>query len=203
MMSEEVKQQFRERDRSTRVLAKNGLFRAVVLTNKNSVLTAQLRHNLPLVPAYYLANSISAATLISMFLKGEERIIFDINSNGIIHKIYAETLHLGECRGYINYSLDNIHLPSALNTNNSSIINYLCKNNSGTEINSIDEILGEGTLQVNRILYNHTEPITGIVPINNSDILTGVVDYYLLSEQIQSTAMMEVLFDENEKIKCS
>jgi len=107
MILENIKKQFRERDRSVKVLSKDGNFRAVAVKNKNTTLTAQNLHNLPLMPAYYLANAITSATLISSFLKGEERVIVDINSNALINKIYAEVMQVGECRGYINTTEEN------------------------------------------------------------------------------------------------
>jgi len=106
MNLEEVKKQFKERDRAIRVLSKNGLFRATAISNKNTNLAAQTKHNLPVMPAYVLSNVITAATLISSFLKGEERVIVDVSSDGYLKKIYAEVMHLGECRGYINYNVE-------------------------------------------------------------------------------------------------
>ena len=166
-MLNNIKNEFKIRDRAVSVLSKNGCFRAVFTKNTNAVKTAKQNHNLNLYPAILLSKTLTAATMMSMFLKGEERIIVDINTNDAINKIYAEVLHTGECRGFVNENY---------NTNNSD--------------NSL--------LKVSRILYNHIEPIVGIVSISNFDIEGAFNSYFLQSEQIDSFIILNTAANDTE-----
>lgn len=100
-MLDNIKNEFKIRDRAISVLSKNGYFRAVFVKNTNTIRIAQNNHSLNLYPAILLSKTLTAATMISMFLKGEERVIVDIDTNNAINKIYAEVLHTGECRGFV------------------------------------------------------------------------------------------------------
>lgn len=181
-MIEDLKKKFEQRDRVIRIVSKNAAFRAVAIRNTLCVQTAQKTHNLEHIPAFLLARAITAASMISAFLKGEERVILEINSKGIINRVYAEAMQVGECRGFINFSP-----------------NYF--NSEFTEkITKIGDILGLGTLKVSRILYNKTEPIVGIVPLINGDISSDIAYYFAQSEQINSAVILDVDFDDDGKI---
>ena len=174
-MLENVKNEFKSRDRAISVLSKDGLFRAVFVKNNNTINTAKQNHNLNLYPAIMLSKTLTATTMMSMFLKGEERIIADINMNNKITKIYAEVLHTGECRGFVKENTNN-------NPNNNS-------NNCDTPL-----------LKVSRILYNHITPIIGIVPLNNFDIEDAFNSYFLQSEQTQSFIILNTYADNSQII---
>lgn len=178
METEELKKKFLKRDRIINVVSKNGSFRAVAIKNTTTVQTAQKFHNLDSASAYFLAKTMTAATMISAFLKGEERVIVDITSDGLISEIYAEALQVGECRGFVK----------------------LADKDTNSEINNIRDILGKGKLTVSRILYNHLEPIVSVVPLLNGDVSTDIEHYFLQSEQINSAVIIDVEFDDNENI---
>jgi len=181
-MIEELKKKFEQRDRVIRIVSKNAAFRAVAIRNTLAVQTAQKMHNLEHIPAFLLARTMTAASMISAFLKGEERVIIEINSEGIVNKVYAEAMQVGECRGFIKFSP-----------------NYF--NSEFTEkITKIGDILGLGTLKVSRILYNKTEPIVGIIPLINGDISSDIAYYFSQSEQINSAVILDVDFDDTGKI---
>ena len=179
-MLEDIKNKFKNRDRAISVLSKNGSFRTVIVRNTNTVITAQNNHNLSYIPAYFLARTLTAATMISVFLKGEERVIIDYSCDGALEKIYAEVMHLGECRGFVKIS-----------------------DNNKKEIQSLSDVLGVGLLKVSRILYNQAEPIVGIVPIQKGDVTSDLSYYYSQSEQINSAIILDTKIDDNEKIMCS
>ena len=171
-MLEELKKKFKERDRALSVLSKDGSFRASIVRNTYTAVIAQEKHNLSHIPAFYLAKTLTAATMISIFLKGEERIMIDFAGDGILKKIYAEVLHLGECRGFVEVTEDK-------------------------KIDSLSEILGTGTLTVKRILYNQFEPIVGIVPIQKGDITSDLEYYFSQSEQIDTGIILDAKMDDN------
>ncbi len=180
-MLEEIKKKFENRDRVIRVLSKNGYFRAVAVKNTVSAQTAQTAHKLEHIPAFFLAKALSSATMISAFLKGEERIIFDISSDGLINRVFAEAMQVGECRGFIRFSDDN----------------------QNTNIMTLDDIIGNGTLKISRILYNNVEPITGIVPLQSGDIANDLAYYFAQSEQINAAVVLDVDFNNDGIITSS
>ena len=185
-MIEELKKKFAERDRILHIISKNGSFRAVIVRNTTTVKSAQKVHNLDNISAYFLAKTMTSATMISAFLKGEERIIIEITGNGIISKIYAEALQVGECRGFVKLS------PNSNQTT------------------TLANIIGDGHFKVSRILYNQTEPIVGITPLQkgditlkNNNIAMDLACYFAQSEQINSAVILDVDFDEDDIISCS
>ncbi len=174
MNNDELIRKIQLRDRSVRVISKDGYFRAVCIKNTTSAQTAQLNHNLKSIPAVFLAKTLAAASMAASFQKGEERVVIEFEGNGYISKIFAEAMQLGEIRGYVDL-----------------------KNNSDENINKFDDILNIGLLKVSRILYNRSEPIQGIVPIQKGDIATDLAYYYNQSEQILTAVILDSSIDEN------
>lgn len=170
-----MKQDFLTRDRIITALNDSGKIRIALIRNLNTVLTAQKRHNLEILPAFYLARTLTAASLMASSLKGEERIVIETISDGLINKIYAEAMQNGEVRGFVEYDKINVN-KSFQNTR---------------------EILGEGILKVSKILYNKGEPIVGIVELQKGDIVTDVSYYFAQSEQIPSAVILDVDFDQD------
>lgn len=164
-----------EKDRVISVLSSNGHFRVSAIKNYNTALEAQRRHNLPEVPALLLARALSAASLLAVFLTGEERVIIDAIGEGIVSKVTAEAIQVGEVRGYCEYS---------------ESVKKLSKD-------SYYEALGQGIFRVVRILYNEPEPIIGIVKLVRGDITTDLNYYFAKSEQIFSIAILDAETDNN------
>jgi molecular chaperone Hsp33 len=155
-------------------LSKDGHFRAVCVKNSTSARTAQTNHHLSHFQAGLLGRALSSASLLSSFLKGEERIIIELEGNGPISKVFAEALQLGEVRGYVNYN----------------------KTFDFESIQSISELLGIGVLKVSKVMYNKREPIMGIVPLMKGDVSSDITEYFSSSEQIPSIVILDVSFDE-------
>jgi len=176
-----IKKQFHERDRVVRALSEDGHFRCVAIKSTNIAIAAQEKHKLPVIPAYYLAKILTASALLSAFLKGEERVSIELESSGAISKIFAESIQVGETKGFVSFS---------------------------PEINSIENIshsniIGAGLLKVTRVLYNKTEPVVGVVELVEGDISTDLAYYFSQSEQIPTAVLLDVAIDENSKIKQS
>lgn len=173
----ELKHQYRTRDRVVHAMAAEGTLRAAAVISTIAAREAQRRHDLEVVGAVLLARSLSAASMMASFLKGEERIIVDIRSGGFIRTVYAEALQVGEVRGFVEYA------PSV---NGSSAAP-----------------LGRGLLQVRKILYNKAEPITGIVALQVGNITTDLAHYFWQSEQIPTAVRLDVKLDDSGTIACS
>ncbi len=176
MNNQELKEQFKKRDRVMSVISKDGLFRVAIIKNSNSTKVAQEKHNLENLPALLLARTLTAASLNAAFLKGEERLIIETESNGPISRIYAEALHIGEIRGYIRV------------------------NGDLSKVEKLSDTLGLGLMKVTRVLYGQVEPIQGIIPLMKGDITTDFAYYFSQSDQIPTSVILDVDFDDNEKI---
>lgn len=174
---ESVKEKFKKRDRSHRLLSKDGKFRAAVIKNTEAAQSAMHRHNLEGIASLYLAKTLSAASLLSMFLKGEERTIIEVLSDTSIPRIFAEAIQLGEVRGFAELTLE--YRPDS----------------------HVD--LFSGFLRVTRILYNKPEPLTGIVPLNVGDISSDLAYYLHQSEQIPSTVYIDAEYGDDGLIAAS
>lgn len=181
MEREELIKSYQSRDRVRSVLSKNGHFRASLLRNSNTALRAQEKHGLDTVSAYLLSKYLTAASLVSSTLKGEERIILEAEGNGPVARIYAESSHVGEVRGYI------AHDPKK----------------SLESISHFDEAIGIGLLKVSRVLYNEPEPIMGIVPIQTGDIAKDLAHYYVQSEQIPTAVVIDTKIDDKGFVETS
>lgn len=178
---EDIKKEFKNRDRILLVLSKSGHFRAALLRNTNTAKTAQIKHNLTGLPSSYLTRTLSGSILISALLKGEERAIVEFQGDGLFSKIYAESSHNGEVRGYIH-----------LNENASKMI-----------INDNKDFLGNGILKVTRILYDRSDPVSGILEIKYGDVANDLTYYFNQSEQIPSAILMDVRLDDSDLIEHS
>lgn len=178
---ENLKRQYRTRDRVSRVISEDGLFRAVAVRNTNTAIEAQKRHNLGYMPAYLLARIFSSATMMSAFLKGEERIIIEAKGDGPIKRVYGEALQVGETRGFVEFADDASEKP---------IVN-------------IADALGNGVLKISKILFNKPEAVTGTVELVKGDIATDLANYFTSSEQIPTAVILDVDFDDNGLIKQS
>lgn len=176
MNAQELKEQFKKRDRVMSVISKDGFFRVAIIKNSNATKEAQAKHNLGNLPALLLARTLTAASLNAAFLKGEERLIIETESNGPISRIYAEALQLGEVRGYVRITGD-------LN-----------------EIEKLSDVLGLGLMKVTRILYDQVEPIQGIIPLMKGDITTDFAYFFSQSDQVPTSVIIDVDFDDDDNI---
>lgn len=178
MNLEEVKKALQLRDRSVKVISKDGKFRAVCVKNTETAKSAQLNHKLDGIGALILGRALSGATLAASLLKGEERVVLEIDGSGELSKVFAEAMQIGEVRGFVDYRSKSRKIES----------------------DNLEKVLGNGLLRVSRILYNTTEPIQGVVPIQKGDIATDLAYYYNQSEQIPSAVILDCSLDESEKI---
>ena len=167
MDSQEYIKKINLADRSVRVISKDGLFRAVAVKNSASARTAQLNHGYPSKFALSLAREMSFASLLSAFLKGEERIIVQIDSeNTHLQRLYSEAMPIGEIRafGICNKDVDDCNLSGSI-------------------------------LRVSRILYGKTEPVFGIIQAKSSELDDIFDEYMEQSEQIPSIVRTDAEVD--------
>jgi len=181
MQIEELKKQFKLRDKVVRAISKDKTIRIAIVKNTNTAKEAQERHNLDFVSATLLSRAMTGATLISSFMKGEERIIIQMQGNGPISDIYAEAMSVGEVRGYVE-------MASEINVE---------------AMKTIKDAIGIGLLSVSRILSDQKEPSKGIVPIIKGDVSTDLASYFTQSEQIPTAMVLDVSLSDNGLIRQS
>lgn len=169
MQNEELKKQFLLRDRLINIISKDGFLRVSFIKNTNTAIEAQKRHELDYAAGTYLAQLLAGTSMMSAFLKGEERVSIDINSKGYIKKMYTEASQVGEIRGYASVDL----------TKNIE------------DIKSLNDIMSDGFLSVTRILYNQNEPTKGIVELQEGNIALNLTAYFNKSEQIPSLMLLD------------
>ncbi|ROL61166.1 Hsp33 family molecular chaperone HslO [Bacteroidetes/Chlorobi group bacterium ChocPot_Mid] len=175
---EEILEEFKTRDRVVKVLSKDGKFRAAMVKNTKSARTAQEKHKLHFIPAFLMARALAGASILSSFLKGEERVVIEVSGSGLMNYLLVEAMQVGEVRGYVRYDSELID----------------------GQLNSLSDIFGEGIFKVIKILYNKKEPQVSVIPIQKGDIESEMVRYFQLSEQIQTAVMLEVEVDDNGMI---
>lgn len=179
---EELKKQLIHRDRVIRILSKDGNFRGVAIKNSQTARTAQERHGLDFLPSFLLSRALSSASMVASFLKGEERVKIELMGNGPIAQVYAEALSLGETRGYVSFKKDI---------------------DSKVTIEKLSDAIGVGVIRVTRVLYNKSEPIVSVVPLQKGDVSTDLAHYYVQSEQIPTAVILDTTFEDNGLIKDS
>jgi molecular chaperone Hsp33 len=134
---DDLKKKLQTRDRTVRVLSKDGNFRVACVKNSNAARTAQVKHDLYYFPATFLAKALSGASLLASFLKGEERVTLEIDAQGPITKIFAEAMQLGEVRGYISMN----------------------KSAQASKFDDLNFAIIDGLLKVTKIMYNRRDPV--------------------------------------------
>lgn len=171
---------FKLKDKVIKVISKDGKFRASFLKNTFTAKTGANKHELSGKASVFFAKQLSAASLVSSFLKGEERIILEANGNGMISSLYAEAIQAGEVRGY-------------------AIFNPEFRDNTKND----SKVLGIGIYRVSKILYNKLEPISGIIDLFSGNITDELSEYLNHSEQTPSATILDAKIDDLGTIKAS
>ncbi len=167
-----------EKSRVVSAMSKDGHFRLSAIKNTNVAKEAQQRHNLPEIPALLLARVLSAASLLAVFLNGEERVIIDAVGEGVVSRVNGEAIQVGEVRGFCEYSDNVAKMMKA----------------------DFERALGPGILRVMRVLYNEPEPFIGIVELVRGDISSDLNYYFAKSEQIFSISLLDADTDNDGNI---
>lgn len=183
MNEQELKKALRSRDRAFQYMTDNGHFRVAVLNNTKAVETARVRHGLSPLNTVLLGRVMSGASLLAMFLKGEERIVVEAMGNGPAEYVYAEAVQVGEIRGFVK--------------NPSADLDY------SKEDVKLSDGLGIGVLRVSRIQYEKEDPVTGTVELLRSDISTDLAHYLRQSEQIASAVVLDTAIAEDGSVEAS
>lgn len=181
MSTSSALKKFLQRDRVIRAMTKDGHFRVAAVNLTNTARTAQERHELGPLAAVFLGRLMAGATLLSSFLKGEERIILEAMGKGPLKRVYAEAMEVGEIRGFVEE-------PEAFLDFSDPAV-------------TIGDALGVGLFRVTKVLYNQFEPTVGVVELIKGDISTDLAYYLTQSEQIPSAVILDARVDDEGKIE--
>lgn len=148
--------------------------------------------------------TLLSATLVSAFLKGEERCIIQAvsdNEQDPVSRLYGEVT-MGELRGFIHLpsrytlSANTTTLPftsssSSSGTSSTATIPGLTSSIPSSVLSAWNGKLSSGSLQVSRILYNQATPLQSITPLLYGDIESDLQYYFEQSEQIPTILRLE------------
>ena len=112
--------------------------------------------------------TLTAATLLSSFLSGEERVALhfrETDSERYMHEICAEAIRLGEVRGFVRTN-------PAVPPDDSRFSPH-------------------AYLMASRVLYNHARPVQSSVSVQNGDITSDVQHFLEQSDQQDSFIHLE------------
>lgn len=164
-------------DRLVTASAANGTVSLVAGRTTNVVREAQARHSLAPTASAAVGRLISAAALLGASLTARERLTLQINGDGPIGSIVADSWSGGEgrvaARAYARYPAADLPL-----------------NPRGKF--DVAGVVGRGQLQVTKS-YEVGQPYMGIVPLETGEIGDDIAAYLANSQQIPSVVALGVL----------
>lgn len=167
-----------------RATAAEGTVRAVAAITTNMVKDAMNVHGLSPLASVALGRTMTAASLMSTFLKGEkDTLTLQIKGDGPLGGIVVVSDSSANIRGYVYNPL--VYLP--------------LKENGKYDVAGA---IGEGYLNVIRDL-GLKEPYIGYVDLLSGEIAEDLTYYFASSEQIPSVVSLGVLTNAEEFILCS
>jgi molecular chaperone Hsp33 len=168
-----------------RATAAEGTVRAVAAITTNMVKDATKVHGLSPLASVALGRTMTAAALMSTFLKGEkDTLTIQIKGEGPLGGIVVVSDSSANVRGYVYNPL--VYLP--------------LKENGKYDVSGA--IGGNGYLNVITDL-GLKEPYIGYVDLFSGEIAEDIAYYYVSSEQVPSVVALGVLTNSEELIQCS
>jgi redox-regulated HSP33 family molecular chaperone len=143
------------------------------------------------------ARTLVGASLLSAFLKGEERVSLALSaasssssssspSQPPISRLFAEALHLGEVRGYATGSAVEGQAGPAAS----------CSGWDGSLLDSSSSSSSfAGSCTVTRVLYGAAEPVQSTVSLRAGDVESELQGYFEQSEQRGAVVRLEAETD--------
>ncbi len=179
---ESLKEQLRSRanDKLFNFLLDNGNIRGAVLNGTRMVNEMRANHDLGILETLVLGHAFLGGALISCNLKGNDRIVLEIDCSGPIKGLTVETNAFGEVRGY----LKNIPIPIE----------------KPLEDFNLSPFFGAGFLSVTKYLKDAKQPFSGQVTLQYGSIAKDLSYYFLTSEQIPTSMNLSVQFNTKGKV---
>jgi molecular chaperone Hsp33 len=171
------------RDRLYSFFLDFGGIRGALVHATRMVNEMRANHELGSVETLLLGHAYIAASLMTVNLKGADRVNIRVDGSGPARGLSVEANAFGEVRGYL------IENPIPLDRFDSSP--------GGFELR---ELLDRGILSVTRFLEKAKQPFTGQVKLEHGTLAEDLAHYYLVSEQTPSAFNFSVQFDSSGEV---
>ncbi|WP_085522357.1 Hsp33 family molecular chaperone HslO [Tuberibacillus sp. Marseille-P3662] len=171
-------------DYLVKALAFNGHIRAQAIISTDMVSEAQRRHNTWPTASAAMGRTITAATMMGVQLKGQDKLTVTVEGGGPIGVIIADATSDGVARGYVTNPQVHFDL------------------NEKGKLDVARAVGNNGHLSVVKDL-GMRENFTGRVPLVSGEIGDDFTYYFVHSEQIPSAVGVGVLVNPDNTIKAS
>lgn len=161
-------------------LLDNGKIRGAIIDSTRLVADAIEYHGLGPVEALIAGQFLTAASLLTVTIKGGDRMRLSVECGGPIGGWSVDFNADGDVRG----SLQNN--PIVLDSNLAV---------------TIDNLYGPGFMHIDRYLEAATDPFTGVVELQYPDLATNLAWYYLNSEQTPTAFSLSVDISPSGELK--
>ncbi len=168
------------KDRLFGFIVAEGSFRGAIVHATRMVNEMRANHELGILETLVLGHAYIAAGLMSVNLKGNDRLSFQIDCTGPIKGLVAETNAFGEVRGY----LKNVPIPVE----------------KPLESFNLSPFFGAGLLKVTKYLEDAKQPFTGMVNLQYGSLAKDLAFYFATSEQIPTAFSLSVQFDPDGEV---
>ncbi len=150
--------------------------------SSNTAMVARMResHSLGVLETMVLGKAYVASSLLSMTIKGEDRIILKVDGNGPAGGFSVECNAHGDVRGRLFES------PFALD--------------AAPESMDTAPLIGTGTISLTRMMAGRTEPVTGTSALHSGRLAEDLAWYFHLSEQTRSSFTIGIHFDADGRV---
>jgi molecular chaperone Hsp33 len=174
---ESLKEQLRSRarDRVYNFFLSNGTIRGVFINGTRMVNEMRANFDYGVLETYVAGQAYLACGLMSANLKGNDRLVMNIDCSGPIKGLSVETNAYGEVRGY----LKNVPIPV----------------DKPLESFDLSPFFGGGFLTMTKFLKDMKHPYTGQVMMEYGSIAKDLAHYFYTSEQTPTVFHLSIQFD--------
>ena len=163
------------KDRLYHFLLDYGSVRGALLHAGRLVSEMRANHELGTLETLVLGHAYIGAALMSVNLKGSDRLKLQVQCSGPVRGLSAEANAFGEVRGY----LAEVPIPAR----------------EPVDPEDLAPLFGEGVLSVTRHLRDAKQPFSGQVALEGRGLGENLAHYFLASEQTASSVHLSVRFD--------
>lgn len=168
------------RDRVHTFLLADGTVRGAFINGTRMVNEMRANFDLGILETLVAGHAYLAAGLMSSNLKGNDRIVMQIQCSGPIKGLVVEVNAFGEVRGY----LKNVPIPLE----------------RPLESFELSPFFGAGFLTITKYLESMKQPYTGQVALQYGGIAEDLAHYFYSSEQTPTVFNLSVQFDQEGNV---
>jgi molecular chaperone Hsp33 len=163
------------RDRVHSFLLADDQVRGAILCGTRMVNEMRANHALGILETLVLGHAYLAGGLLSITLKGKDRLAIKVECSGPIKGLRVETNAYGEVRGYLKQVPIPVEAPLS-------------------DFN-LSPFYGAGFISVTRYLEDAKQPFTGQVMMEGGTLAKDLSLYFVKSEQVPTAFSLSVQFD--------